>query len=305
MNAYFKGQPIFGPRGPAGPDGNPVGTVISFLGQTAPKDYLACDGAEYSIGDYPALAAFFQEQFGSANHFGGDGETTFAVPDMRNLFLRGYHGEAEERLSGVVGARQEATEIPNIYSLMASSGTLEWAKNDRNSNNFVKKPDIKIRPASRTDYIEPTADYTISGDYKELVGFEAYTARPVNMAVLYCIKAAESVPAENVYSTEETRVGTWIDKKPVYRRCFSFITPPDVSSMTEIAWHSTGVAMPDVETLVSSRILMSSSNGYRSAGQSTNDLAIHDGELLCSIRGYQTLCSRPAIAVVEYTKTTD
>ena len=31
MNAYYKGMPVFGPRGPAGPDGNPIGTVISFM----------------------------------------------------------------------------------------------------------------------------------------------------------------------------------------------------------------------------------------------------------------------------------
>lgn len=126
MNAYFKGLPISGPRGPAGPDGNPVGTVISYMGAAAPKDYLACDGAEYQIADYPELAAFFREQFGSANHFGGDGEAAFAVPDLRD-----------------------------------------------------------------------------SG------------------AALSCIKAAESVPAENVYSTEETRIGTWIDGKPLYRAVYT------------------------------------------------------------------------------------
>ena len=107
MPAFYKGEPIFGPRGPAGPDGNPVGTVISFMGTSAPEDYLVCDGAEYPIGDYPDLAEHFRQQFGAAGHFGGDGENTFAVPDLRNLFLRGYHGEAEERLSGEVGAQRK------------------------------------------------------------------------------------------------------------------------------------------------------------------------------------------------------
>lgn len=50
---------------------------------------------EYAVGDYPELAEHFEEQFGDKQYFGGDGNT-FAVPDMRNLFLRGYHGEAEE-----------------------------------------------------------------------------------------------------------------------------------------------------------------------------------------------------------------
>ena len=95
-------------------DGNPVGAVISFLGLTAPAGYLVCDGAEYEITAYPALADFFRQQFGTVNHFGGDGETTFALPDMRNLFLRGYHGEAEEALSGDVGTTQEGTLHANF-----------------------------------------------------------------------------------------------------------------------------------------------------------------------------------------------
>jgi len=49
------------PRGPAGPDGNPIGTVISYLGRTAPKDYLVCDGAVYLVSEYPELAEFFRE----------------------------------------------------------------------------------------------------------------------------------------------------------------------------------------------------------------------------------------------------
>lgn len=37
------------PSGPAGPDGNPIGTIISYMGLTAPKDYLNCDGSIYNF----------------------------------------------------------------------------------------------------------------------------------------------------------------------------------------------------------------------------------------------------------------
>ena len=78
-----------------GAGGNPIGTVISFLGMTPPVGYLVCDGTIWNIEDYPDLASFFGAQFGSAHYFGGDGTETFALPDMRNLFLRGYHGTAQ------------------------------------------------------------------------------------------------------------------------------------------------------------------------------------------------------------------
>ena len=60
----------------------PIGSVVPFMGVTAPQDFLACDGTVYNISDYPALAAEFESEYGTKNHFGGDGVTTFAVPTL-------------------------------------------------------------------------------------------------------------------------------------------------------------------------------------------------------------------------------
>lgn len=65
----------------SGIEDTPVGHIIEYMGNTAPKHYLACDGSEYNITDYPFLAQHFKEQLGSYNCFGGDGTNTFAVPD--------------------------------------------------------------------------------------------------------------------------------------------------------------------------------------------------------------------------------
>ena len=48
----------------------PIGTIISYMGTTAPQDYLICDGTTYNIADYKQLSDFFAAQFGSANFFG-------------------------------------------------------------------------------------------------------------------------------------------------------------------------------------------------------------------------------------------
>lgn len=253
-----------GPKGDTGDDGNPIGTVISFLGLTAPEGYLVCDGTAYSMADYPALSAFIAAQFGSANHFGGDGTATFAVPDMRNLFLRGYHGTAEEQLSGDVGARQEATKIPSIGSYTDpndqsnTSGTI--------SSNLSLPYDPQNIVSTNPEFQDKTYDpqniaYLLrpgsnSGPYtaQEAWYGKYFTTRPINMAILYCIKAVKTVSsappptaadvsydhtqsglsattvqgavdevagklaAGEVYSTEEVRIGTWIDGRPLYRR---------------------------------------------------------------------------------------
>lgn len=220
-NGGFLGLPV-GPQGPAGPDGNPIGTIISYMGLTAPKDYLICDGATYPITDYPDLADFFQAQFGSKNHFGGDGTITFAVPDMRNLFLRGYHGEAEEQLSDEIGAKQDATSIPAVEPAIASSGKFAVG------STFVSNTSSQAKTAKNYDTsVVPEIEYwsALTGSepsrYENAGDMVSYTPRPVNMAVLYCIKAAESFPGGNVYSTEEIRIGTWFDK-PLYRKVVPF-----------------------------------------------------------------------------------
>lgn len=109
MRIYADGTmvEVLSERGPAGPDGSPIGTVISFMGSAAPEDYLVCDGGVHNIAEYPDLAEFFREQFGSASHFGGDGETTFAVPTVQGT---------EAAMLSCIKARTSAS-AEDVYSL--------------------------------------------------------------------------------------------------------------------------------------------------------------------------------------------
>lgn len=299
MNAYYKGMPVFGPRGPAGPDGNPIGTVISFLGSDAPKDYLVCDGTQYSISLYPALASFFEAQFGTKNHFGGNGTATFAVPDMRNLFLRGYHGEAEEQLSGEIGNKQDATTLPMVYAgspgLAISSPKNEFVMPQNTDSVSITTGGRRYSTGSNWVADAMNAEYM-------------YTPRPVNMAVLYCIKAVESVAAENVYSTEETRIGTWIDGKPLYRKVFGGISPDTTD----------GAPVADTSDLSMDNIVngygwinTNSNNGIRYIPytmDTSNSCFIYvssdKSKLMMLTRG-QSFGGKPFFYTVEYTKTTD
>lgn len=87
MRIYSNGKSIQvlgkqGIRGMAGPDGSPIGTVIDYMGKSAPDDYLICNGETYQISDWPDLADFFETQYGRKNEFGGDGALTFGVPTL-------------------------------------------------------------------------------------------------------------------------------------------------------------------------------------------------------------------------------
>lgn len=65
----------------SGIEDTPIGEIIRTIGNKTPKHYLMCDGSTHNIADYPHLAQYFKDTFGAINVFGGDGTTTFGVPD--------------------------------------------------------------------------------------------------------------------------------------------------------------------------------------------------------------------------------
>lgn len=159
----------------------PIGMIISFMGKNAPAGYLICDGSEYNIADYEKLAEHFENEFGAVNNFGGDGTTTFAVPDLRGEFLRGTgtNGHTNQGNGAAVGVHQNATQHIKI-----GGGT---------TNNLY------IYPNNAIWYGEGDSDATASiGNntirYATLNNSSAqqnptyYTSRPTNTSVLYCIK---------------------------------------------------------------------------------------------------------------------
>ena len=155
----------------------PVGTVIAFMGTKAPKGYLICDGTEYNITDYPKLANHFAEQFENIAYFGGDGETTFAVPDLRNEFLRGYGNRTNE-----IGMHQDATAVPNTgFNINTQDmwiNSVKYAPNSDSSRTY--NYDEVIKTDNTSSY--STSKWTVQwqGD-----GETALTVRPTNVAVLY------------------------------------------------------------------------------------------------------------------------
>lgn len=158
----------------------PTGAVVSFLAKKAPVGYLICDGAEYEIAKYPRLARFIENQFEAVDFFGGDGETTFAVPDMRNLFLRGYHGEAEEQISGEIGEKQEGTLHQSLNCTVETDNSNVYI-NITHDTQATQRADTLIYSSSYGKWFNLVNPY----DANTIAN---YTSRPVNMAVLYCIK---------------------------------------------------------------------------------------------------------------------
>ena len=175
-----------GGGGGTGDNGTPVGEIISYMGTAAPEHYLICDGTEYNVEEYPELAQHFIDNFGSASYFGGDGETTFAVPDLRGEFLRGTGTATRNTGSGTdVGVHQKPTIHKEMYTDL-SSKKVQFAENVLcDTWNAAGSPDTRVS-GKRYSVISDTAigNY-VTNDYN---GYYGYTSRPTNTSVLYCIK---------------------------------------------------------------------------------------------------------------------
>lgn len=292
-----------GGQGPSGAGGSPIGTVISFMGTVAPEGYLACDGGEYAISAYPRLAGFIKEQFDSFEYFGGDGETTFAVPDLRNLFLRGYHGEAEKKLSGEIGEKQEGTIFPNM-----GVGT-------GNNWNGITPGGIAVYPTNADEDLEISDLPLYYHDGARYWNTERralrFTSHPVNASVLYCIKAFEPNNRGDEYSAEEIRVGTWVDGKPLYRRVFEtklpnttevnqLIVPFDAANINCKRFDVYGTYKGDVTTrhLIQTHSIPVYWDGYYKVCVA---ITINGITASCG----STWFNDPITIILEYTKTTD
>lgn len=182
-----------GDTGDIGPKGNteetPVGTIISFMGTKPPDHYFVCDGSKYDIKKYPLLSKHIQDNFGALNFFGGDGIATFAVPDLRNQFMRGYHG-GSERLSSDIGRKQPATIIPNFgansdvdlyVQVISDKGTFVYVQNQ---DSFVTLNNSQSEPKQGMA-LQKKAMFNNSMNEGQR---QYYTVRPANVAVLLCIK---------------------------------------------------------------------------------------------------------------------
>lgn len=152
--------------GGSGGGTNPVGAVIMYHDTTAPAGYLACDGAEFSVTDYPRLYALL-------------GKST--TPDLRGLFVRGFDPAGKVDPDGATRA---------IGSKQADAGrnaTGTFASTDDSPDGTTGV--FRIESALGTDDGRRTA-YKISMDLARAWGNEhtASEFRGVNANLLYCIK---------------------------------------------------------------------------------------------------------------------
>lgn len=83
-----------------------LGTIRAFAGNFAPRGFAPCNGQLIPISTYSALFAIL------GTTYGGDGQSTFALPDLRSRSMVGA-GQGQN-LSNYVLGQQTGTETTSI-----------------------------------------------------------------------------------------------------------------------------------------------------------------------------------------------
>lgn len=123
-----------------------VGEIRMFAGNYAPQNWAFCNGQLLSIAGYDALFNLL------GTTYGGDGQTTFALPNLNGRFAihQGQGAGLSSRVIGEQVGEQEVTlQIPHlpVHSHVANCSTQGTTANPK-GNFWATDPNGNIAPYS-------------------------------------------------------------------------------------------------------------------------------------------------------------
>lgn len=112
-------------------NGAPIGTIMTYAGNTAPSGFKICDGSAISRTTYASLFNIIGTSFGS-----GDGSTTFNLPNLKGKIPVGLDSEDTDfEILGKTGGEKEHTltieEMPShqhtLQNSNAGGSSVSWS----------------------------------------------------------------------------------------------------------------------------------------------------------------------------------
>ena len=172
-----------------------TGTIAYFAGDSAPAGWLKANGAQVSRSVYANLFAAISTRFGA-----GNGSTTFTLPDLRGVFLRGWDDGRGFDGGRVLGSLQNhnlaehrhatgwrINNTGNEFALVRNnwSGEVAVTANVAGENVAVIPGDAEsYSQAAGSTHAATNDRYATSRAYYDAQG----ETRPTNVALLACIK---------------------------------------------------------------------------------------------------------------------
>jgi microcystin-dependent protein len=149
----------------------PVSTIIAIANGVVPTGFLECNGATISRSTYSALFSKISTLYGA-----GDGNTNFAIPDLRGEFIRGFdNGRGID--SGRTLGTQQGYDWKGFYMMNTGQNTYNYS----HSETYHGKSTTNYNGNTFVGYwAAPSAALGTKWDTSEI--------RPRNIAMMYCIK---------------------------------------------------------------------------------------------------------------------
>lgn len=150
------------------------GVVAYFASETPPTGFLEANGSLLLRADYPALFDRIGTRWGA-----GDGSTSFRIPDLRGVFIRGWdNGRGIDPTRAFGDLQNDAMQ--NITGTIAGVVMGDWGITG--SGAFQHLGTYGIGRSSSGQYA-----HSLSFDASRVARTAAET-RPTNVSLLPCIK---------------------------------------------------------------------------------------------------------------------
>lgn len=212
-------------------DKTPVGTIVAFAGDDTPPGYLWCNGASLSRTDPRYLELFDKLSKAGVQtvspRWGYVDATTFRIPDLRGVFLRGVDsGRGQDpdfntrtaaypggSTGGAVGSYQDSDIKTHQHNVTLSGNTTEAGSHNHNTNagdgerGLIRRSSVNDSGSTTTDgadrgargtepdVINPPSAIPFDGNHSHSVSLSGVTnsaggneSRPKNVYVHYFIK---------------------------------------------------------------------------------------------------------------------
>lgn len=260
--------------------GVPIGAPTPWLSDNLPVGFLAFDGSEYNISDYPELYNVIK----NIPSFHSDTEGKFKIPNLKGRVLQGADGKLgeliEAGLPNIKGRFRHTTtggggsEVDGAFSNFTVS-EVQANAGGKYTGNGVKfdasKGETKTDGTLKTEYephvygnsdtVQPPA-FTVrwiikATNYESLEKNAIDDTKTTNANAWSAAKTQTEIDANHKYSTEEKVIGEWIDGKPIYRKAgrvasmgtgYVVIDPILTSSYIDsvVAMNATGISNSEI-----------------------------------------------------------
>lgn len=270
----------------------PIGVIVQWSGtvNTVPDGWAVCDGTNGTLDlrDKFVLAAGEGHEVGET---GGSEEVTLTVAQMPEhnhieyLPLTGLQGSSylvNDRDGGTLAGRSINQDATTSGKGLTRTSTAKEGSGEPHPNMppyyallFIQK--IGVTPS----------DYVTEERVKEII-------------------EENSGPSLGIYSEEETRIGTWIDGKPLYRKVLQTTSPSASTGGTFILQNE--IVALNIDTPVLTRGLIKNGDQTYQSGWSGGDwfvLRVNRKQGLAIRLTTGGAYNSPMTIILEYTKTTD